>query len=247
MLLQSGADVINIADGPRATVRMSNLALGLSMRQELGNEVLMHVCCRDRNLLGLQSFVLGAHVLGIRNLVVITGDPPKIGDYPDATAVYDLDSIGLLKLLNGYNCGVDAAGKSMKPTQFVLATGVEPAAVDFEREMMRLRQKVQAGADLIMTQPVYDPQQLERFLDATADLAVPVLVGILPLASYRNAEFIHNTIPGMSIPEAIRLRMKKAGKGEAARREGIAIAAEALAGCTQSGVWDVHHAAPGQI
>jgi 5,10-methylenetetrahydrofolate reductase len=228
MLKDSGADVINIADGPRATVRMGNLALTLKLQAEVDAEVLMHVCCRDRNLLGLQSHLLGAHVLGVRNLVVITGDPPKIGDYPDATAVYDLDSIGLLRLLHGFNLGVDPAGKPMPQTAFVLATGVEPAAVDFAREMVRLRQKVDAGANLIMTQPVYDPAALERFLEATTDLDVPVLVGILPLASYRNAEFIHNHIPGMSVPEAIRERMRKAGKGEAARREGIAIAAEAL-------------------
>ena len=229
-LIQAGADVINIADGPRATVRMSNLALGLRMQSELDTEVLLHVCCRDRNLLGLQSFVLGAYVLGVRNLVVITGDPPKVGDYPDATAVYDVDSVGLLRLLDGYNRGIDPAGKAMDPTSFVLATGVEPGAADFAREMVRLRQKVAAGANLVMTQPIYDPHHLERFFAASEELDVPILVGILPLASYRNAEFIHNHIPGMGIPESIRERMRKAGKGEAARREGIAIAVETLHG-----------------
>ena len=228
MLLDAGADIINVADGPRATVRMSNLTLAVKMQERLQHEVLLHVCCRDRNLLGLQATLLGAHVFGIRNLVVITGDPPKIGDYPDATAVYDLDSIGLLRLVDGYNRGIDPAGKSMPQTQFVLATGVEPAAADFTREMMRLRQKVDAGANVIMTQPVYDPKALERFLDASADLNVPVMVGILPLASYRNAEFIHNNIPGMGIPAAIRERMRLAGKGEPARREGVQIALEAL-------------------
>lgn len=232
-LLQSGADIINIADGPRATVRMSNLALGVKMQEALGQEILLHVCCRDRNLLGLQSSLLGAHVFGIRNLVVITGDPPKIGDYPDATAVYDLDSIGLLRLVDGYNRGLDPAGKGMPQTEFVLATGVEPGAADFAREMMRLKQKVEAGANLVMTQPVYDPQALERFLEASAELDLPVLVGILPLASYRNAEFIHNHIPGMSVPEAIRTRMRLAGKGDAARLEGIRIAVETLMGIRQ--------------
>lgn len=228
MLRKAGADIINIADGPRATVRMGNWALCLQMQQQLQIETLMHVCTRDRNLLGLQSFCLGAHAMGLRNMVVITGDPPKIGDYPDATAVYDVDSIGLLNILNGYNCGIDPAGKSMAATHFVLATGVEPAANDFHREMVRLRQKVEAGANLIMTQPVYEPQHLERFLEATGDLDVAVLVGILPLASYRNAEFIHNHIPGMSVPESIRKRMRQAGKGEQARREGTQIALEAL-------------------
>lgn len=230
MLVQHGADVINIADGPRATVRMSNLALALKMQSTLGIETLLHVCCRDRNLLGLQSFTLGAHVLGIRNLVVITGDPPKIGDYPDATAVYDMDSIGLLRMIQGYNCAVDPAGKAMDQTAFVLATGAEPGAADFAREMMRLKQKVNAGANVIMTQPIYDPHHLDRFLDASQELNVPILMGLLPLASYRNAEFIHNHIPGMQIPESIRERMRKAGKGDAARAEGVAITIEALEG-----------------
>jgi homocysteine S-methyltransferase len=231
MLMAGGADFINIADGPRATVRMSNFALGLEMQRELDLEVLLHVCCRDRNLLGLQSFMLGAHVMGVNNVVVITGDPPKVGDYPDATGVYDVDSIGLLSIIDGYNRGVDPAGKPMaERTSFVMATGAEPAAMDFEREMLRLGQKVEAGANVIMTQPIYDPTQLNRFLEATSAFDIPVLVGILPLASYRNAEFIHNYIPGMSIPEDIRDRMKKSGKGDAARREGIRIAMEALEG-----------------
>jgi methionine synthase / methylenetetrahydrofolate reductase(NADPH) len=233
-LLAAGADVINIADGPRATARVSNLALALHMQEKLGCEVLLHLTCRDHNLLGLQAGALGAHVMGIRNLVAITGDPPKVGDYPDATAVYDVDSVGLLKMLHGYNRGVDPSGKALsEPTSFVLATGVEPAAQDFERELLRLRQKIAAGADLVMTQPIYDPAHLVRFLDATADLKVPVLVGLLPLASYRNAEFIHNHIPGMGIPQAIRDRMQKAGKGAPARREGVAIAVETLLGVRQ--------------
>ena len=187
MLRQSGADFINIADGPRATVRMSNFALGLEMQEALDTEVLLHVCCRDRNLLGLQSFLLGAHVMGIRNVVIITGDPPKVGDYPDATGVYDVDSIGLLNIVDGYNHGVDPAGKPMaEQTSFVMATGAEPGALDFEREMLRLGQKVTAGANLIMTQPIYCPKQMERFLGATEAFNVPVLVGILPLASSRN-------------------------------------------------------------
>ncbi len=231
MLIGSGADIINIADGPRATVRMSNLALAVKMQSELDVEVLLHVCCRDRNLLGQQAFVLGAHVLGIRNLVLITGDPPKVGDYPDATAVYDQDSVGLLSMINGYNHGIDLAGKPMQEqTQFVLCTGVEPGSLDFEREMMRLRQKIDAGANAVMTQPIYDPNQFDRFLEASKELDVPVLVGILPLASYQNAEFIHNHIPGMNIPEETRKRMKAAGQGEAARAEGVKIAIEALQG-----------------
>ena len=230
MLVEHGADTINIADGPRATVRMSNLALGLAMQQALDCQVLLHLCCRDRNFLALQATALGAHAMGFRNLVVITGDPPKVGDYPDATAVYDVDSIGLLRMLHNFNSGVDPSGKRCEQTDFVLATGVEPAAQDFEREMLRLRQKVEAGANAIMTQPIYNPEHLERFLEASRDIDVPVLVGLLPLASYRNAEFIHNNIPGMSIPTNILERMRKADKGAGARAEGVTIAVESLRG-----------------
>ena len=230
MLLEAGADVINIADGPRASARMSNLALAVKMQQTLGNEVLLHMCCRDHNLLGLQALILGADVLGVHNVVAITGDPPKIGDFPDATAVYDMDSIGLLTMLHGFNRGIDPSGKPTTPTSFVCATGVEPAAMDFSREIARLRHKVRAGANLVMTQPVYDPTHLERFLEATHDLDVPVLVGLLPLASHKNAEFVHHNIPGMRIPSDVRERMRKAGKGEAARQAGVDIAFETLMG-----------------
>ncbi len=229
MLVSAGADVINIADGPRATARMSNMALAVRMQETVGVETLMHVCARDRNLLGLQAHLLGAHTLGVRNLVLITGDPPKLGDYPDATAVYDVDSIGLIRMADGFNRGLDPSGKELgERTRFVIATGAEPAAADFEREMNRLKRKVAAGADLVMTQPVYDPRHLDRLLAAMVGLDVPVLVGILPLSSSRNAEFLHKEVPGMQIPDAIRERMRKAGKGDDARREGIAIACEAL-------------------
>lgn len=229
MLVEAGADVINIADGPRASVRMSNVALAVKMQETLGIEAIVHMCTRDKNLLSLQSSALGAHVLGVRNVVVITGDPPKIGDFPNATAVYDVDSIGLLRMLSGMNAGLDASGKTMpEATDFVLATGCEPAAADFGREMKRLREKVEAGAELIMTQPVYDPKHLERFFEATADLDVPVLVGILPLASYKNAAFLNKNVPGMGIPQPILERMQKAGGGEEGRREGVAIASEVL-------------------
>ncbi len=229
MLVSSGADIINIADGPRATARMSNLALAVRMEQEVKTETLVHVCSRDKNLLGLTAHLIGAHALGIRNLVLITGDPPKIGDFPDATAVYDVDSIGLIRMADGFNRGLDPSNKDIgQKTSFVLATGVEPAAADFDREMNRLRRKIAAGADCIMTQPVYDPRHLDRLFSAIADVPVPILVGILPLSSSRNAEFLHKEVPGMQIPDAIRERMRKAGKGDDARREGIAIACEAL-------------------
>ncbi|HEY1697556.1 MAG TPA: bifunctional homocysteine S-methyltransferase/methylenetetrahydrofolate reductase [Polyangiaceae bacterium] len=229
-LRAGGVDVVNIADGARAQARMSNLALAVRIQQEVGVETILHVCGRDRNLLGTLAHLLGVHDLGVHNLVVITGDPPKMGDFPDASAVYDLDSIGILKLATRLNHGVDPAGKPLgATTRFVLATGAEPAALNYGREMSRLQEKKAAGAELVMTQPVYDARVLERFLDDCAPLGLPVLVGILPLASYRNAEFLHNEVPGMQVPDAVRERMRKAGSGAQARREGVAIAREMLA------------------
>ncbi len=229
MLKAGGVDVINIADGPRASVRMSNQALAQLVKAQLGMEAILHVCARDRNLIGLQSDLLAAHVLGVHNLVIITGDPPKLGDYPNATAVFDLDSIGLLKVVQGFNQGIDPAGKPFgAQTRFAMACGAEPAALDYDRELRRLEQKCRAGAEYIMTQPVYDPAVLERFMNDIKDFNMPVLVGLLPLASLRNAEFLHNEVPGMSIPENILERMRRAGKGPAAREEGVRIAQEAL-------------------
>jgi homocysteine S-methyltransferase len=230
MLVAGGVDVINIADGARAQARMSNLALAVRLQSELGVEVLLHVCGRDRNLLGQVAHLLGAHDLGVRNLVVITGDPPKMGDFPDATAVYDLDSVGILRLVSRLNRGIDPGGKPLgAATGFFSATGAEPAALNYPRELARLALKKRAGAELVMTQPVYDPAVFERFLADVAPLGLPVLIGILPLASHRNAEFLHNEVPGMQIPDDVRARMKAAGSGPAARREGVKIAREMLA------------------
>jgi homocysteine S-methyltransferase len=228
-LKAGGVDVVNIADGARAQARMSNLAMAVRIQREAGLETILHVCGRDRNLLGTLAHLLGVHDLGVHNLVIITGDPPKMGDFPDASAVYDLDSIGILKLASRLNHGVDPGGKPLgATTRFVLATGAEPAALNYPREVARLREKKAAGAELVMTQPVYDPRVLERFLDDCAPLGLPVLVGLLPLASYRNAEFLHNEVPGMQVPDEVRERMRKAGTGAAARKEGVAIAREML-------------------
>ncbi len=229
MLQAGGVDVINIADGARATARMGNFALCHRIQEELAMPALMHITTRDRNVLGLVAHLMGCHELGLHNLVVITGDPPKMGDFPDATPVYDLDSIGLLRLIDGMNRGFDPGGKPLGgATQFLLATGAEPAAQDYARELKRLELKRAAGAEIVMTQPVYDPDVLDRFLRDIEPLEMPVLVGILPLASYRNAEFLHNEVPGMSVPDIIRERMRKAGTGDQARREGVAIAREML-------------------
>ncbi|MBX3227967.1 MAG: bifunctional homocysteine S-methyltransferase/methylenetetrahydrofolate reductase [Labilithrix sp.] len=230
MLKAGGVDVINIADGARAQARMGNVAMAMRVQEQAEMETILHVCGRDRNLLGTLAHLMAASELGVRNLVIITGDPPKMGDFPDASAVYDLDSIGILKLASRLNHGVDPSGKPLGgATRFVLATGAEPAALNYERELARLEQKKKAGAEIVMTQPVYDPAVLERFLEDIAPLGLPVLVGLLPLASFRNAEFLHNEVPGMQVPEAVRERMRKAGSGPHARREGVAIAREMLA------------------
>jgi homocysteine S-methyltransferase len=227
-LAAGGVDIVNIADGPRASARMANIAVCARLAAETAVEPILHVCSRDRSFLGLIAHLLGAQALGLRNLVIITGDPPKMGDYPFSTPVYDVDSIGLLRIAAGLNAGVDPAGKECEPTSFVLATGAEPAAHDRDRELRRLEDKKAAGAELVMTQPVYDPRTLERFLDDARSLGLPVMVGILPLASARNAEFLHNEVPGMAIPAEHRERMARVAAGPAARAEGIRIAQEAL-------------------
>ncbi len=228
-LRDAGVTTINIADGPRASLRMGNLAMAVSVQQATGLSPLLHVCCRDRNFLGLQSHLLGAHVLGLRNLVVITGDPPKMGPYPHATGVYDVDSIGLLNIINGYNHGIDPSGKPMpEKTAFVCATGAEPAALDYDRELRRLEMKRDAGAVVVMTQPVYDPLKAERFLDDAQGLGLPIMLGLCPLASHRNAVFLHENVPGMQVPGYILDRMKQADAQGRGQEEGVAIAREAL-------------------
>jgi len=229
MLQAAGVDVVNIADGPRASVRMSNWSLALAIQRELQMESIVHVCMRDRNLLGLQSDILAYHALGLHNLVIITGDPPKMGDYPHATAVFDLDSVGAIRMVRDFNHGLNPAGRALGGrTGFLISCGAEPAALDYDRELRRLERKVENGAELIMTQPVYDPLVLDRFLNDIKSLNTPVLVGLLPLASAANAEFLHNEIPGMQIPASIRARMAKVGKGPEARAVGVSIAQDAL-------------------
>ena len=224
----AGIDAINVADGPRASARMSAQSVCLLIQQRIGIETILHYTCRDRNLLGIQSDLLGCHAIDLRNILVITGDPPKMGDYPDATAVYDVDSIGLLRIADHLNHGCDLAGNLIGPALSLhIGCGADPSKPDMDREVERLEQKVKAGAEYVMTQPIYDPQSLERFLSRIEHLKIPVLVGILPLYSHKNAEFLHNEVPGMVIPEAIRERMRKAGSGPLAQEEGVRIAQEA--------------------
>jgi homocysteine S-methyltransferase len=225
---ENEVDAINVADGPRASARMSAQALCVLLQEKVGIDTILHYTCRDRNLIGIQSDLLGAHALGLRNILAITGDPPKLGDYPDATAVYDVDSIGLIRIMDNLNHGADLAGNLMGPALAIhVGCGADPSKLDTDKEVRRLEEKVKSGAEYIMTQPVYDPRTLERFLALIKHLDVPLLVGILPLYSHRNAEFLHNEVPGMSIPDDIRERMRVAGSGERAQLEGVKIAQEA--------------------
>jgi homocysteine S-methyltransferase len=222
-------DAINVADGPRASARLSAQAMCLLLEQRVGIDSILHYTCRDRNLLGIQSDLLGAHALGLRNILAITGDPPKLGDYPDATAVYDVDSIGLIRIMDHLNNGCDLAGKVIGPALGIhIGCGADPSKPDRDKELRRLEEKVRAGAEYIMTQPIYDPRTLEDFIQSAKPFGAPIMVGILPLYSYKNAEFLHNEVPGMRIPEDIRERMRRAGTGDAARDAGVKIAQEAL-------------------
>jgi methionine synthase / methylenetetrahydrofolate reductase (NADH) len=222
-------DAINVADGPRASARMSAQSLCVLVQTKVGVDTILHYTCRDRNLLGIQSDLLGAYALGLRNILAITGDPPKLGDYPDATAVYDVDSIGLIRIMDHLNHGRDLAGNAIGPPLGIhIGCGADPSKPDLEKEVRRLEEKVKAGAEYVMTQPVYDPKTVETFLGMIRHLHVPVLIGILPLYSHKNAEFLHNEVPGMTIPEDIRERMRQAGSGEDAQAEGVRIAQEAL-------------------
>jgi methionine synthase I (cobalamin-dependent)/5,10-methylenetetrahydrofolate reductase len=222
-------DAVNVADGPRASARMSAQSLCVLMQTKVGVDTILHYTCRDRNLLGIQSDLLGAYALGLRNILAITGDPPKLGDYPDATAVYDVDSIGLIRIMDHLNHGRDLAGNAIGPPLGIhIGCGADPSKPDLEKEVRRLEEKIKAGAEYVMTQPVYDPKTVETFLGMIRHLHVPVLIGILPLYSHKNAEFLHNEVPGMTIPEDIRERMRQAGSGEGAQAEGVRIAQEAL-------------------
>ena len=226
---ENEVDVINVGDGPRASARMSAQSVCVLLKNRVEIDTILHYTCRDRNLLSIQSDLLGAYALGLRNILAITGDPPKLGDYPDATAVYDVDSVGLIRIMDHLNHGCDLAGNPIGPALGLhVGCGADPGKADIDKEVRRLEEKLAAGAEFVMTQPVYDPRSLERFLDLVRHLQAPILVGILPLYSHKNAEFLHNEVPGMRIPDDIRERMRVAGSGEAAQAEGVAIARESL-------------------
>ena len=227
LVKDAGADAVNIGDSPMARVRMSALSLAVMIRQQVGTDTLIHFTSRDKNLMALQAELIGAHALGIRNIIALTGDPPRIGDYPSATGVWDVDSIGLIKILQRLNEGYDWLGTSIgKPANFTIACAVNPAAEDLDREIDRFRQKIEAGAHVAMSQPLYDRQTLERFFERTGPLPIPFLLGVLPLQSSRHAEFMHNEVPGIVIPAQLRERMRLAGENGIA--EGLAQSRELL-------------------
>ena len=222
-----GVDLVNVPDGPRASGRMSAIAAALMVQQQTGLETILHYACRDRNLLGMQSDLLGAHSMGLRNVLLVTGDPPRIGDYPDATAVFDVDSIGLTNMVSRLNRGLDIGGESIgQPTGFHIGVAANPGALTLDDEVRRFQYKVEAGAEFAVTQPVFDVQAFETFLNRTASSKIPILAGIVPLESLRHAEFMANEVPGVRVPESIVDRMRRAEAAGRAQAEGLAIASE---------------------
>jgi len=231
-LKAAGVDAVNVPDGPRAQSRMGVLPSAILIEREVGIETVIHYCCRDRNLLGMLSDIIGAHAAGLRNILIITGDPPKMGPYPEATAVFDIDSIGLTNLVYRLNHGLDPGNNPLGgATKWAIGVGVNPGASDQDRELSRFAWKVDAGAEFAVTQPVFDARQLEAFLRKVEQFKTPIVAGIWPLINLRNAEFLANEVPGVSVPDEVLQRMRKAqDKGkEAALAEGVAIAREMFA------------------
>ncbi len=231
-LRDAGIDAVNIADGPRAMARMNPTSLAVLVKQATGMETIIHYCCRDRNVLAMQMDLIGAHCLGLRNLMLITGDPPKMGNFPDATAVFDVDAIGLVDFANKLNHGLDLSGKPVgkgEGTDFVIGVGCNPGALDVALEVDRLRRKIEAGAEFVFSQPVYDVARLEKFLDMSKGIPrIPFFVGILPLASLKNAEFLTREVPGMEVPKPILDRLRAAKSKDEQREVGIRVATECL-------------------
>jgi homocysteine S-methyltransferase len=227
----AGVDAVNVPDGPRAQNRMGAIAVAVLLQQRVGLEAVLHYCCRDRNLLGMHSDLLGCAALGLRNMLLITGDPPKMGPYPEATAVFDIDSIGLTNMVSLMNRGLDLGSNPFgEPTAFTIGVGVNPGHLDMDYEMKRLDWKVKAGAEYAITQPVFDADLLEQFLKRIEGWDLPIVAGIWPLLSYRNAQFMNNEVPGVSIPDDVMERMRLANEKskEHAMQEGVTIARETL-------------------
>lgn len=228
-LAKAGVDWVTLADNSLATARMSNLALGAILKKQLGVEPLLHVACRDRNLLGQQSHLMGLHALGIDQILVITGDPTRMGDLPGASSIYDVTSFELIRMVKQLNQGISFSGKRLKQkAHFVVGTAFNPHVAKIEAAVARLRKKIEAGADFVMTQPIYDEQGIINLYEATKDLDIPIFVGIMPLTGYRNAMFLHNEVPGIKISKSVLERMEACPDREAGRREGVQIAKELL-------------------
>lgn len=236
-LKAAGIDAINIPDGPRASARMSAILTAVMIEQQAEIETVLHYTCRDRNLLGMQSDLLGAQSIGLRNLLLVTGDPPKLGHYPNATGVFDVDAIGLTNMVHRLNGGIDLGGRSIgKPASFSIGVGVNPVHRDFEYEMGRFIWKVDAGAEWAITQPVFDVESLYRFLDVmhSKSITIPIIAGVWPLTSFRNALFMKNEVPGVVIPDKVLERMSKAENADDARKVGVEIAHEMLSTLSSS-------------
>jgi homocysteine S-methyltransferase len=229
-LRERGVTAINIPDGPRASARISPLFTAERIAQQAGIEPILHFCSRDRNLIGMQADLLACAACGIQNILFVTGDPPKLGDYPDATGVFDTDSIGMVAVQRRLNTGIDLGGQAIDPpTKALIGVGLDPTALDRSRELDRFRQKVEAGAEFAITQPVFDTDALLRFLDDVQHHGIPILAGIWPLASYRNALFMKNEVPGVVVPDWIMERMGSVESREDQLKTGVAIAREAVA------------------
>lgn len=227
LIKAAGFDAINLPDGPRASCRVSQIITAIEIQEKVGIETIIHCCARDRNLISLQSMILGCMAKNLRNILFITGDPPKLGNYPFSSGVFDVDAIGLVKLQKRLNQGVDIGGVPLgnnEKTSIVAGVGADPNAIDMEREYRRLAEKVEAGAEFIITQPVFEPEVLLEFLKKTRHLGCPVIAGVWPFASYRNAQFMKTEVPGVVVPDWIMEAMKNAGDKDAQRAEGIRIA-----------------------
>jgi homocysteine S-methyltransferase len=229
-LREHGVDAVNISDGARARLRMSSIAISKLVQEQTGMECLTHLACRDRNMVGLQSELLGAHAMGVRNILAVTGDPTHIGDFPVATSVYDVDAIGLVRSLGRMNAGMDLMGNPLgQPTTFSIACAVNPAADDVEREIDRLAQKAEQGAHVAFSQPMFEAETVERFLERVNHINIRFVLGVLPLRSVRHAEFLHFEVPGMHIPAWVREHMQAhAGSPEEASEAGVHLAVELL-------------------
>lgn len=226
-LKEAGIDAINIPDGPRASARMNGLALAVMLQNQVDIEAVLHYTCRDRNLLGMQSDLLGASVLGIKNILAITGDPPMMGDYPQATAVFDIDAIGLTNILTNLNRGMDIGSKSIgDPTGFLIGVGVDPNSINLKKELDRFQWKLDAGAEFAITQPVFDPKALENFINQVTQYNIFFIAGIWPLMSLRNAEFMRNEVPGVNVPDTVIERIGRYASKDDQLKVGVEIAQE---------------------